>query len=67
MSLNSSLEPDKTDETVSCASIGTIRSTWPSGPRTDIDRSGVSNVPGANSVTFRLWRVVSVPSPLDTV
>ena len=67
MSLRSSVESDSTDLTVSCAGEGNTRSTLPSRPRIDIDSSGVSNVPAANSATSSRWRVVSVPSPLESV
>ena len=56
MSFSVSSGPDSTESTVSRTGVGNTRSTPPSGPRTDIDRSGVSNVPGVKSVT-------SIPLP----
>ena len=67
MSLSVSSEPDSTEVTVNCSGERSSCSTPPSGPRTDNDRSGVSNVPGAKSVTSIRWLVVSVPSPLESV
>ena len=67
MSRNCSSEPDSTDFTVSSTGGGDACSTAPSGLRTDTGNSGVSKVPGAKIVTLRCCRVVSVPSPLETL
>ena len=67
MSLNCSSAPDSTDLTVNRTVGGDTCSTVPSGLRTDIGKSGVSNVPGAKIATLKCCRVVSVPSPLETV
>ena len=66
-SFNSSSWDAKTELTVSRMGTGETCATVPSWPRTETARSGVSNIPGANSVTLNCFATVLMPSSTETV